>query len=62
VILNQPAVRDGWLIYQLKPVQSAYGSNVVAFKLNGRNTREQERVTIEKYVKIIISKKKLKDE
>ena len=48
VILDQPVTEDGWLIYQLKPVHLAAGSNVVAFKMNGRNTLEQNRITVEK--------------
>ena len=48
VILDHPIIRDGWLIYQLKPFQLALGSNVVAFKVSGRNLQEQKQVTVEK--------------
>ena len=48
VILDRSAVRDGWLMYLLKPVHLAHGRNVVAFKLSGRSPEAKERVTVEK--------------
>jgi hypothetical protein len=48
VILDRPGAREGWLVYNLKPVQLACGSNVVAFKLNGRGPDLSEGITLEK--------------
>ena len=48
VILNRPAICDGWLIYLLKPVHLAFDRNVIAFNLTGRNPDIQERITVEK--------------
>jgi hypothetical protein len=48
VILDSPEVSDGWLIYQLKPVQLAHGRNVLAFVLSGTRPQVQEKITIEK--------------
>jgi hypothetical protein len=48
VILEQPIINDGWIIYPIKAVLLAQGSNVIAFRLNDRNPLEKGRVTIEK--------------
>jgi hypothetical protein len=48
VILDRPGAREGWLVYNLKPVQLACGSNVVAFKLNGRSPDLHDGITLEK--------------
>lgn len=48
IILKQPTINDGWIIYPIKAVQLAQGSNVIAFRVNDRNPLEIGRVTIEK--------------
>lgn len=48
VIMDPPRVSDGWLVYKLKPVYLALGSNVVALKLNGRDPQAKERISVEK--------------
>jgi hypothetical protein len=48
VILDKPAIQDGWLIYQLKPSQLAHGSNVIAIVLTRSESQEKGRLTVEK--------------
>ena len=48
VILDQPIIHDGWLVYRLKPVQLAHGSNVIALVLNGSESQAKGRITVEK--------------
>jgi hypothetical protein len=48
VILDQPAIHDGWLIYRLTPVHLAHGRNVIAILLTGTESQEKGRITVEK--------------
>ena len=48
VILERPSIREGWLVYGLKPNQLALGKNVAGFKLKGREPRKQQNMTLEK--------------
>ena len=49
IILEKPEVIEGWLTYQLKPLQLAHGRNVIALVLTGTDSIPQDRrVTVEK--------------
>lgn len=48
VVLDPPGLREGWLSYPLRPAHVARGSNVIAFRLDGRAAGTPGRVWVEK--------------
>lgn len=48
VSLDKPRTQEGWLVYDLRPVQLAPGKNTVALKLEGRSGDARDHVIVEK--------------
>ena len=48
VVLGEPALQEGWLVYDVKPVQLALGRNVVALKLQDGHRTWGDQITVEK--------------
>jgi hypothetical protein len=48
ILLDEPRIQEGWLVYDLKPVQLALGKNIVALRLGDGRGDAGDQMTVEK--------------
>jgi hypothetical protein len=48
VLLDTPGIHEGWLVYDVRPVQLAHGRNIVAFRLERGSRASGARISVEK--------------